>query len=60
MKKDSACGRCYAAILSGRRTVREIAVFAHISDADSRTYLTRLRKSGLIEKEPAYYVIKKS
>ena len=58
--RDSGCQRVLQAISKGRKTVSDIAVMAHLSKADTRTYLTRLKRRGLIEKEPAKYSLKET
>lgn len=55
MNDNSDCAKVWRAVLKGWRTVEDIAAHAHLSKADTRTYLTRLAKRGLVEREPAKY-----
>lgn len=50
--------RCLEAIDDGRHTVPEIAVHAHMSEADARQYLGRLIKRKQIEKSLPRYTRK--
>lgn len=51
----SGTERVLDAIDAGRKTVKDISVHAHLSEADTRTYLGRLRNRGEVEKVPAQY-----
>ena len=55
MIEGSGTWRVLRALKAGRNTVREIAVHAHLSERDTRTYLGRLKRKKLIEKQPARY-----
>lgn len=55
MREGSGTWLVYRALKAGRTTVRDISIHAHLSEQDTRTYLGRLKRRGLVEYVPAKY-----